>query len=360
MPLGMATNTSAPSRCPVMRAYRASSWLFLAIFAALLSPASALMQRTTGGGGGGTRRLVRSHALGCRTASGARTARALCSGAGPHVKAACHRGRATLPMMFQDASAAIPHHPSMMADGGGGSGNGAVLVLGAGWVGSRLANSLIDEGTPVVVTHRPTTELDKKPPYFRPVPLEGRAPHVAFELSEPGSWANLPPPESLNAVVVTFALGAAPEAFWEQYLSHVRTVLFYSSTSVYHVDTPGQVVDERTPVKGVGRAAAEAFVLERGATVLTVSGIFGERRSPRGKPERFCLSSYTSAGGVLFGPLLHPELDLHARAHHCASPSPQVSAPASRHTRRPAACSTATSASTWCTWTTSSPPLASA
>jgi len=187
----------------------------------------------------------------------------------------------------------------MMADGGGGSGNGAVLVLGAGWVGSRLANSLIDEGTPVVVTHRPTTELDKKPPYFRPVPLEGRAPHVAFELSEPGSWANLPPPESLNAVVVTFALGAAPEAFWEQYLSHVRTVLFYSSTSVYHVDTPGQVVDERTPVKGVGRAAAEAFVLERGATVLTVSGIFGERRSPRGICT--CLSTYTSAGGVLNG-----------------------------------------------------------
>jgi len=151
----------------------------------------------------------------------------------------------------------------------------------------------------VVVTHRPTTELDKKPPYFRPVPLEGRAPHVAFELSEPGSWANLPPPESLNAVVVTFALGAAPEAFWEQYLSHVRTVLFYSSTSVYHVDTPGQVVDERTPVKGVGRAAAEAFVLERGATVLTVSGIFGERRSPRGICT--CLSTYTSAGGVLNG-----------------------------------------------------------
>jgi NAD(P)-dependent dehydrogenase (short-subunit alcohol dehydrogenase family) len=74
-----------------------------------------------------------------------------------------------------------------------------------------------------------------------------------------------------------------------------------------------------------GRAAAEAFVLERGATVLTVSGIFGERRSPRGKPERFCLSSHTSAGGVLFGPLLHPELDLHARAHHCASPSDRKS-----------------------------------
>ena len=333
-----------------MRAYRASSWLFLAIFAALLSPASALMQRTTVGGGGGTRRLVRSHALGCRTASGARTARALCSGAGPHVKAACLRGRATLSMVFQDASATISHHPSV-ADGGGGSDNGAVLVLGAGWVGSRLANSLIDEGTPVVVTHRPTTELDKKPPYFRPVPLEGRAPHVAFELSEPESWVNLPPPESLNAVVVTFALGAAPEAFWEQYLSRVRTVLFYSSTSVYHVDTPGQVVDERTPVKGVGRAAAEAFVLERGATVLTVSGIFGERRSPRGIPENISIHpgellpldvnvGRRRAGGLL----LHPELDLHASAHHRASPSPQVSAPASRPTRRPAACSTATSA----------------
>jgi len=184
-----------------------------------------------------------------------------------------------------------------------GSGGGRpVLILGAGWVGSRLAQSLADQGTPVVVTHRPTTEVDKKPPYFRPLSLQPQLPpdaQRAFELDDPETWANLPPPESLRAVVITFALPASPEHFWREYLRRVPNVVCYSSTSVYQVDEPGQLVDEATPVKGAGRAAAEAYVLDQGATVLTISGIFGERRSPRGICT--CLSTYTSAGGVLNG-----------------------------------------------------------
>ena len=46
-----------------------------------------------------------------------------------------------------------------------------VLILGAGWVGSRLAQSLENDGIPVIVTNRPGTDAQAKPPYFRPVEL---------------------------------------------------------------------------------------------------------------------------------------------------------------------------------------------
>ena len=94
-------------------------------------------------------------------------------------------------------------------DGGGEGASGAgttdpVLILGAGWVGSRLARSLSGDDIPVVITRRPSTDVDAKPPYFRPVPLE--LPHervVSFELSERATWEGLPAPETLSAVVVS-------------------------------------------------------------------------------------------------------------------------------------------------------------
>jgi len=274
-------------------------WLFLAIFALLADPALALMP---------SRRLRCSQpatrtASSARMQSGGRSPRTASPG-GSYVKLVRKRGRGSR-MVIDDAGAGEPPLHAILNNGAtpGGDGiGGPVLVLGAGWVGSRLAESLLEEGTSVFVTHRPRTELDKKPPYFRPISLDGRHPpatRLAFEMSEPESWANLPPPESLGAVVVTFALSAAPEEFWEQYLGRVPNVVCYSSTSVYQVDKPGQVVDEQTPVKPAGRAAAEAYVLERGASLLTISGIFGERRSSRGICT--CLSTYTSAGGVLNG-----------------------------------------------------------
>ena len=187
-----------------------------------------------------------------------------------------------------------------------------MLVLGAGWVGSRLVQVLLEQGRSVVATHRPGTVAQEKPPYFRPVevsvPAEGasesapsgpRFSSARFELDDRETWSNLPPASSVAAVVITFPLATAPEEFWEAYLRDVRSVLCYSSTSVYQVDAPGQRVDESTPTKPAGRAAAEAYALSRGATVLTISGIFGERRSPRGICT--CLSTYTSAGGALNG-----------------------------------------------------------
>ena len=172
-------------------------------------------------------------------------------------------------------------------EGGGGDGGSTkpVLVLGAGWVGSRLARALLEHGHSVVVTNRPGTNVQAKPPYFRPVPLElPSTSAVSFNLDDPETWGSLPAPEDISAAVVTFPLSPGPEALWESYLQHVPNVVCYSSTSVYQVDAPGQRVDESTPIKETGRALAEQYVLERGATVLTISGIFGERRAHRPRP----------------------------------------------------------------------------
>ena len=131
-------------------------------------------------------------------------------------------------------------------DGGGGSG-GKVLILGAGWMGSRVAAALRKQGEEVEVTHRPRTDLDAKDPYFRPIELPASVPRHEFDLLSPDSWANLPAPETLAAVVVTFPVSLPTAAqFWETYLCDVPTVICYSSTSVYQIDVPGKLLTPPT------------------------------------------------------------------------------------------------------------------
>jgi len=188
---------------------------------------------------------------------------------------------------------------SMADEGGGKAAGGRTLILGAGWVGSRLAKKLVAEGRTVAVTNRPGTQEKVKPLYFRPVTLPDEVTErMVFDLDSRETWESLPPPETFDSVVVTFPLSSAEVvAFWDEYLCRVPHVICYSSTSVYEVTTPGQNVDERTPLKGTLRTNTEETVMERGASVLTISGIFGEPRGPRGVCA--CLTAYSSAGGNL-------------------------------------------------------------
>jgi hypothetical protein len=61
----------------------------------------------------------------------------------------------------------------------------------------------------------------------------------------------------------------------------VPHVVCYSTTSVYQVDEPGQLVDETTLLRQTQRIEAERFLQQRGATILTLAGIFGPERTPR-------------------------------------------------------------------------------
>ncbi|KAL1520553.1 hypothetical protein AB1Y20_022129 [Prymnesium parvum] len=190
---------------------------------------------------------------------------------------------------------------AMCADRGGGPPEKMekVLILGAGWVGSRLATMLAKGGSEVAVTNRPGTVEKVKPLYFRPVTMPPEVkPRVLFEINDKATWSNLPPASDFDKVVITFPLASqACEEFFDEYLCNVPAVVCYSSTSVYQVDTPGQFVDETTKLKPTLRAKIENHFLKHGATVLTISGIFGEPRGPRGVCA--CLTAYSSAGGNL-------------------------------------------------------------
>ena len=123
----------------------------------------------------------------------------------------------------------------MVADSGGGTSR--TLILGAGWVGSRLAKRLASEGHAVTVTNRPGTIDKVKPLYFRPVTLPDEvSQRIEFDINLPETWVVLPSAEEFDTVVVTFPLASERVIdFWTSYLKSIPNVLCYSSTSVYEV-----------------------------------------------------------------------------------------------------------------------------
>lgn len=179
---------------------------------------------------------------------------------------------------------------------------GSVLVLGAGWVGSRLAAHLSTERVEVSVTNRPDWDSRRKAPYFAPIPLDDfPIERHAFDIADNNTWAGLPDPSKVGAVVLTFEVKVLQDmaAFWDAYLSRVSRVIAYSTTSVYRVEFPGQLVDERTPLGEFPRAEVEQYLQQRGATILTVSGIFGEPGGTRDLCA--CLAAFSKYGGELNG-----------------------------------------------------------
>jgi len=195
---------------------------------------------------------------------------------------------------------AVAHTPASMHH------QGDIIILGAGWVGSRLAARLHGGGVGVRVTNRPAppSRSRLKSDYYRPVPLPSSLPHHDFDMAKRDTWDALPPPSSLRAAVITFsAMPEHCEPFWDEYLRHVPRVLCYSSTAVYQVETPGQRVDERTPLRATPRAQAEEFLRARGATVLTISGIFGAPQGARGVCT--CLAQYANSGAQLSVWIIH-------------------------------------------------------
>mmetsp|Transcript_22467 Transcript_22467/g.60754 ORF Transcript_22467/g.60754 Transcript_22467/m.60754 type:complete len:439 (-) Transcript_22467:428-1744(-) len=153
-----------------------------------------------------------------------------------------------------------------------------VLVLGGGWVGSRVANHLAEQGAQVMVTHRDLDAVDAKKPYFKPADLPKSIPRFQFEFERQASWVNLPDPAGISAVIVTFPITDVSLAneFHEAYLSRVPNAIVCSSTSVYEVLVPNQYVTESTPLKAdTARGHAEEALRAQGVTLLALGGIFG-------------------------------------------------------------------------------------
>jgi len=162
-----------------------------------------------------------------------------------------------------------------------------LLVLGAGYVGSALAESVAGDGGTVWALRRSVP----------PAPgAAGGVRWIAGDLARPGAIASLP------SAVTTIVLTVAPSAgagYAETYLAGAdaavslaarlgaRALLYTSSTSVYG-EREGGVVTESTPLKlhspaGDVLAEAERRILAApGAigVVVRVTGIYGPGRDP--------------------------------------------------------------------------------
>jgi nucleoside-diphosphate-sugar epimerase len=158
-----------------------------------------------------------------------------------------------------------------------------VLVVGCGYVGSRLAALLVDEGMEVWGAKRDPAGL---PTGVRP---------VAVDVTVPRSLAALPGP--VDALVYAVAPGApSPEAYKAAYVDGLRTTLaavgdgarrlvLVSSTGVYGHDD-GRWIDEETPPEPAdptARLILEGEGIALGSrtpgVVLRLGGIYGPGRT---------------------------------------------------------------------------------
>lgn len=157
-----------------------------------------------------------------------------------------------------------------------------VLVAGCGYVGSRLAELLVEGGDEVWGLRR------------RPVDLPDGVEPIAADVTESGSLRHLP--AGLDAVVYAVSpAGRTAEAYRLAYVegfgnlldavsAPVRTVLV-SSTGVYGY-ADGRWVDEETPESPADTTAGlvlagEAVVRSRGVpgVVVRLGGIYGPGRT---------------------------------------------------------------------------------
>jgi nucleoside-diphosphate-sugar epimerase len=137
-----------------------------------------------------------------------------------------------------------------------------ILVLGSGYVGSRLVRAL-----GAMTTHSSPEKASKNQTIY-------------FNLQDALSWKNLP---KSDAVVWTFpALPlASVQAFYNAQLSEVKKLIVCASTSCYQVTEQNQLLTEETPLDlGRQRVIGEEWLREQGATILTLAGIHGPNREP--------------------------------------------------------------------------------
>jgi nucleoside-diphosphate-sugar epimerase len=164
-----------------------------------------------------------------------------------------------------------------------GNPSNRVLVVGCGYVGSRLAALLVDEGVEVWGAKRDPAGL---PTGVRP---------VAVDVTVPRSLAALPGP--VDALVYAVAPGApSPEAYRAAYVDGLRNTLasvgdgarrlvLVSSTGVYGHDD-GRWVDEETspePADPTARLILEGEGIAVGSRIpgvaLRLGGIYGPGRT---------------------------------------------------------------------------------
>ncbi len=137
------------------------------------------------------------------------------------------------------------------------------LILGGGYVGCKLADSL---GAPMTRRAEENNVLQRS---------------IYFDLNNRASWDNIPQTQKL---IWTFP--AAPleivKAFYRVKLANVERLFVYASTSCYLTHKPDEWINETQPLDlSRERVAGEEWLREQGATILVLAGIYGPNRHPQ-------------------------------------------------------------------------------
>jgi len=141
-----------------------------------------------------------------------------------------------------------------------------VAVLGAGYFGKVLAQTLVRNGYEVVTTRRS--------------PDPDSSGSIVFDLQKQKTWATVP--ESWG-YVLTFP--AEPMELIIQFFSSVvppaSRLVAISTTSVFAADEEDATVDEDSRLNvSSPRVQGEKYLLQRGCIVLHSAGIYGPGRNP--------------------------------------------------------------------------------
>lgn len=146
-----------------------------------------------------------------------------------------------------------------------------ILVLGGGWCGSRLCAR---DPSKFITTSRTEENVQKL------VSLGLNA--VCFDLRKQETWCNLPPKDTIKAVIITFEV-LSPDlvqwgVFFDQIVPADCPVVCYGTSSAF---STSPVVDETRPLTGISivgnslsdRVNGEEWMLGKGAIVLHLVGI---------------------------------------------------------------------------------------
>jgi len=156
-----------------------------------------------------------------------------------------------------------------------------VLVLGCGWVGSRLC--LQRDPSRFIATTRSVEKLSE----LTAVGINA----VQFDLQVEETWSNLPPKSDIEATVITFELLGTQlpqlSRLWDTYVATDRPIICLGTSSCFQSGGYDSIVDETAPLTGksvtgkslLERVKGEEWILAKGATVLHLSGIVGDEET---------------------------------------------------------------------------------
>ena len=146
-----------------------------------------------------------------------------------------------------------------------------VLVLGCGWVGSRLC--LRNDPSRFIATTRSVEKLSE----LTAVGVNA----VQFDLLKEETWSNLPPKSDIEATVITFELLGTrlPQLnrLWDTHLATDRPLICLGTSSCFQSGGYHSIVDETAPLTLTERVKGEEWILAKGATVLHLSSIHDDQ-----------------------------------------------------------------------------------